>query len=74
MSRHSLPRNSSPRHVLAMVVALSMTGAVLAGPPIALADSSSKHSAESLARRALAADKEESTNAVAELRSIGPEG
>lgn len=74
MSRHSLPSHPSLRHVLAMAVALSMSGAVLAGPPLALADSSTKHSTESLARRALAADKEESANAIAELRSMGSEG
>jgi hypothetical protein len=74
MPRHSLPRHSSLRYVSAIAVALSISSAVLAGPPTALADSSDRHSTESIARRALAADKEESGNAVAALRSMGPEG
>src|SRR6266404_8571259 len=79
MSRHSLPiyslpRHSSLRHVLAIAIALSLSGAVLAGPPIALADSRTKHSTESLARRALTVRKDESASAIAELRSMGPDG
>ena len=46
-----------PRHLLGMVVALSMTGAALAGPPITV-DSLTRHSTESPARRALGANKE----------------
>ena len=59
---------------LAMVVALSISGAALPGPPIALGDSPNRHSTESLARRALAAHKDEAASAIAELRSMGPEG
>lgn len=62
-----------PRHLLSMVVALSMSSAALAGPPITV-DSRTRHSAESLARHALTANKDESANAIAELRSMGPEG
>lgn len=62
-----MPRHLLPEHLLAMVVALSMSGA-------ALADSLTKHSTESLAGRALAAHKDEPANAIAELRSKGPEG
>jgi len=71
-----------------MVVALSIGSAALAAPPtarankptalvdspLALGDSPTKHSTESLARRAVAAHKDESANAIAELRSMGPEG
>lgn len=39
-----------------------------------LADSPNKRSPESLARRALAAHKDESANAIAEFRAMGPEG
>jgi hypothetical protein len=69
-----MPRHLSPRHLLAMVVAVSMSGAALAGPPVTPTDSPTAHSTESLARRALAANKDESANAIAELRSLGPEG
>ena len=69
-----MPSHSLPRHLLTMAVAISMSSAVLAGPPIPRADSPGKHSTESLARRALAANKDESANAIAELRSMGPEG
>ena len=62
-----------PRHLLGMVVALSMSGAAVAGPPITV-DSLTRNSTESLARRALGANKEESANAIGELRSMGPEG
>jgi len=68
-----MPRNVLPRHLLGMVVALSVSGAALAGPPITV-DSLTRHSTESLARRALGANKEESANAIGELRSMGPEG
>ncbi|MEK6408953.1 MAG: hypothetical protein AABN34_18675 [Acidobacteriota bacterium] len=74
MPRHSLPKYLLPRHLLTMVVALTMSGAALAGPPIALADSTNKHSTGSLTRRALATQKDEAANAIAELRSMGPEG
>jgi hypothetical protein len=60
-------------NLLGMAVALSMSGAALAGPPITV-DSLTRHSAESLARRALGANKEDSANAIGELRSMGPEG
>jgi hypothetical protein len=62
-----------PRHLLAMAVVLSISGAALAGPPTT-ADSSRKHSTESLARRALVANEDESSNAIVELRSMGSEG
>src|SRR6266404_674502 len=68
-----MPRNLLPRHLLVMVVALSMSCAALAGPPITV-DSLTRHSTESLARRAMGANKEESANAIGELRSMGPEG
>jgi hypothetical protein len=58
---------------LAIAVALSMSGAALAGPPIT-ADSPGKHSTEGLARRALDADKDASAKAIGELRLMGPEG
>jgi hypothetical protein len=76
-----MPRHLLPRQLLAMVVALSMSSTALATSPIALADQPSaladspiKRSTESLARKALAAHKDESANAIAELRSMGPEG
>lgn len=59
--------------VLATTVALSMSN-FAPGSLTARADSASKHSTESLARRALVAGKDEAVNAVAELRSMGPEG
>jgi hypothetical protein len=62
-----MPRHSLPNPFLAMVVAL-MIGST------AIADSPAKHSTDSLARLALEADKGESANALAELRSMGPEG
>lgn len=68
-----MPRHWLPRHLLAMVVALSMSPAVLAGPPITV-DSQKKHSTKSPARRALGVHKDDSANAIAELRSMGPEG
>jgi hypothetical protein len=68
MTGHSLPRPW-----LAIAVALSMSGAALAGPLIG-GDSPGKHSMEPLARRALAIRKDESANAIAELRRMGPEG
>jgi hypothetical protein len=65
-----------PRHLLVMAVAVSISGT--ACPSISLAispvDSAGKHSAESLARNALAIRKGESSNAIAALRSMGPEG
>lgn len=63
-----------PRHLLALAVAFSISSAALAGPPIPRADSPGKHSTELLARRALAAHKDEAANAIAELRAMGPEG
>jgi hypothetical protein len=68
-----MPRNVLPGHLLGMVVALSMSGVALAGPPTTV-DSLTRHSTESLARRALGANKKESLNAIGELRSMGPEG
>ena len=68
-----MPRHLFPRPLLAMVVALSISGTALAGPPLA-ADSRNRRSTESLARRAMNANKEESANAIGELRSMGPEG
>jgi hypothetical protein len=59
--------------VLAMAGALLMASVALAGPPTA-PDSAGKHSTESIVRRALVANKAESVNAIAELRSMGPEG
>lgn len=74
MTRLLLPSLWLPRPLLAMGVVLSISGAALDGLPIALADSPNKHSTESLARLALAVHKDESANAIAELRSMGPEG
>src|SRR5258708_12418944 len=68
-----MPRNVLPRHLLGMVVALSMSCAALAGPPTTV-DSLTRHSTESLARRALGPNKDASANAIGELRSMGPEG
>ncbi|HXI91780.1 MAG TPA: hypothetical protein VNO24_17340 [Blastocatellia bacterium] len=68
-----MPRNVLPGHLLGMVVALSISGAALAGPPITV-DSLTRPSRESLARRVLGPNKEESVNAIGELRSMGPEG
>ena len=68
-----MPGHTLTSSLLATVVALSMSSAALAVPPIAPADSKTRHSTESLARRALAANAE-SASAVAELRSMGPEG
>ncbi|MFY9609343.1 MAG: hypothetical protein WAU45_12110 [Blastocatellia bacterium] len=62
-----MPRHLLPKPLFAMVVALTIGST-------ALADSPTRHSTESLARRALAASKAKSANAVAELRSMGPEG
>ena len=76
-----MPRHLLPRYLLAVVVALSMSSSVLATSPTTLADqptplsdSTTKHSPEYLARRALAAHKDESAIAIGELRSLGPEG
>jgi hypothetical protein len=54
-------------------VGLSLAGAAMAVPPISASDSASKRSPELLARTAAAAGPE-SANAIAELRSMGPEG
>ena len=70
-----MPGHSLPLHLLAMAVALTMSVAVLAGPIVT--DSATKHSAKSLAslaRRAVGAHNDESADAVAALRSTGPEG
>lgn len=74
MTRRLLPRHRLARPLLTMAIALSMSGVVLASSLTARADSAGKHSTESLARRALAAEKVEAANAVAELRSMGPDG
>jgi hypothetical protein len=68
-----MPKPSLPRHLLALVVGVSLSGAAMGRPSVAPSNSSSKHSTESLARRALEANGE-SANAIAELRSMGPEG
>lgn len=68
MSRHSLLTN-----VLAVAVVVCASVAALADPPIGSAYSTNKRSIE-VARRAMTANKEESANAIAELRSMGPEG
>jgi hypothetical protein len=64
----------SRRHTVAICLGLSMSGSALFGSPIALADSSGKHSTESLARRATASNSAESARAIRELRALGPEG
>ncbi|HLF84867.1 MAG TPA: hypothetical protein VI837_11885 [Blastocatellia bacterium] len=83
-----MPRHLLPGPFLAMAVAFSIGSTALAAPPTARsnkptalvdppsarADSPTRRSTESLARRALAAYKDESANAIAELRSIGPAG
>jgi len=76
-----MPRHLLPRYLLAAVVAFSMSSSVLATSPTALADpptppndSPTRHSPEYLARRALTAHNDESANAIAALRSLGPEG
>lgn len=60
--------------LVAIAIALSISGTALAGPPIALADSPGDHSMESLARRARAAKSTESANAISRLRAMGAEG
>jgi hypothetical protein len=55
------------RQVLALLVALSTVAT-------AFADSGRKRSPESLAREAIAAEKEEAARAALELRAMGPEG
>lgn len=60
--------------VVAMTVALSVSSVALASSLTARADSASTSSTEALARRAVAANKDASANAVAELRAMGPEG
>jgi hypothetical protein len=62
-----MPKRLLQKALLAMFFAL-MIGST------AIADSPAKHSTESLARLALEADKNESANALAKLRSMGPEG
>ncbi len=62
-----MPRHLLPKPLLAMVVALTIG-------ITARADSPTTHSTESLARRALGTHKNESASAIAELRSMGPEG
>ena len=68
-----MPRHLLPGHLLAMVVAVSLSGSALAQGPVSPADSPT-HLPESLARRALAAHEDDSAKAIAELRSMGPEG
>ena len=68
-----MTRMSFPGHLLAVVVGASLAGAAMALPSIPASDSSSKRSAELLARMAAAANAE-SANAIAELRSMGHEG
>lgn len=60
--------------VVAMIVAPSISNVALAGSPPARADSGNKPATESLARRALVADKDEAAKAIAELRAMGSEG
>jgi hypothetical protein len=69
MSRHLMPRQ-----LFAIAIALSMSGAVLAGPLTARCNTAGKYSMKSLARRAAVANGDDSANAIAELRSMGPEG
>ncbi|HWO01465.1 MAG TPA: hypothetical protein VNS63_19555 [Blastocatellia bacterium] len=59
--------HSSPKSLLTLVVFLSIAST-------ALADLPTRHSTEALARRALAADRDQSASAVSDLRSMGPEG
>lgn len=66
-----MARCLSPGPGLALAVVLLTSVAALADRP---ADLTNKHSTESLPRRALAASKDESAQAVAELRAMGPEG
>ena len=61
-----------PRHLLQRAFTSMFVAFSIFVP--ALADSPNKHSSESLARRALGTDKSESAKAVADLRSMGPEG
>jgi len=71
-----MPRRLLRLHLSAIVVALTTSVAVLARQPIA-ADSAEKDSTgslSSLARRAVAAHNDDSSQAIAELRSRGPEG
>src|SRR5436190_11402804 len=58
----------------AVAVVLLMLEAVLAARPTSPIDFPRKRVNESLARKALASNKEESANAIAELRSMGPDG
>jgi len=60
--------------MLAMTAALLTASVALGGPPITPTDSAGKRSTEALSRRALTAGKDESANAIAGLRSMGPEG
>jgi len=69
-----MPGSSLSRNLLAMAVALSMSSTALATSTAPLTDSPTKRSAGSLARQALAAHTNESASAIAELRSMGPEG
>src|SRR4030095_5709568 len=67
MRRHSLKG-----YLLSLGVVIATSAAALAGP--LPADSPAKHMPESLARRALAALNDEASEAVAELRAMGPDG
>ena len=69
-----MPGSLLSRNLLAMAVALSMSSTALATSTAALTDSPTRRSAGSLARQALAAHTNESASAIAELRSMGPEG
>jgi hypothetical protein len=58
----------------AIVGVLLISEAGLAGPPTSPGAFINKRANESVARRALIANPEESANAIAELRSMGPDG
>lgn len=66
--------HSSRSQSVAICIALSMSCFAYFSSPLALADSPGKHTIESVARRAIAVNKEESANAIADLRARGPEG
>ncbi len=67
-----MPRHALPGHIPLIAVALSMSIAALALPPVA-ANSATKPTTESLAQRALDDQRGESPD-IAELRAMGPEG
>jgi hypothetical protein len=67
MQRHSLKR-----YLLSLGVVIASSAVTLSGPTPA--DSPAKHLPEALARRAMTAHGDEASEAIAELRAMGPDG